>query len=84
MLVTSVEIRAPLTSPMGIGKTGVRIFYDSGVAWNVEQRRQDLPFQQGAGAGVFIAAPLFRINLDAAANLSGGGGRVHFTAGFSF
>ncbi len=68
---------------MRIGKAGVRLFYDAGVAWNVGQRRQGLPHRQGAGAGLFMAAPLFNIHLDAAANLSGGG-RVHFAAGFSF
>jgi hemolysin activation/secretion protein len=83
-LIESVEIRAPLGSPMGIGKAGVRIFYDAGQGWNVGERRSDAMVQQGAGAGVFLLARLINISLDGAANLSGGGGRLHFGFGLRF
>jgi outer membrane protein assembly factor BamA len=83
-VVTSAEIRVPLDSPVGFGRAGVSMFYDAGMAWNVGQRRQDVPVQQGAGAGVFLTASFFQIDLDVAKNLSGRGGRLHVAAGFSF
>lgn len=84
MAAASAELRLPFDSPMHVGRAGVVLFYDVGKAWNVDERAADITLQQGAGAGVFLMLPFVRVNLDAAANLSGSGGRVHFGFGFSF
>jgi outer membrane protein assembly factor BamA len=84
-LVTSVELRLPLDSPVGAGKAGVVLFYDAGKVWQAGERPRAARLRQGAGVGVFvIAAPFFRLAVDLAADLDGRGTRVHAGFGLRF
>jgi outer membrane protein assembly factor BamA len=79
----SIELRIPLTSPMGIAKAGIRVFVDAGSVWDHGQTVSASAFKTGGGVGGFVVASLFQMSLDVAAR-EGGDVRVHFTAGVSF
>ena len=84
MIVTSGEFRAPLTSVLNGAKLGVSVFMDAGKTVDVGASLKDAAWQKGAGAGVFIIAPLIKINFDVAYGLNGGGTRLNLGTGFSF
>jgi outer membrane protein assembly factor BamA len=83
LLGASVEVRIPLSSPMGIAKAGVTLFGDVGTTWNHGERVADARFRCGEGAGFFLLASLFQLNVDVGFR-EGWGTRVHFTTGLQF
>jgi outer membrane protein assembly factor BamA len=83
LLGASAELRIPVSSPMGIAKAGVTLFTDVGTVWNDGQRLADQRFRPGAGAGFFLLASLFQLNLDIGVR-EGWGTRVHFSTGLQF
>jgi outer membrane protein assembly factor BamA len=84
MLVAgTIEMRSPLTSPVSIGKFGIRVFADAGTVYDKGQRYADQTLKQGYGAGLFVTAAVFHLKLDVAHG-KGAGTRVHFGGGISF
>jgi hypothetical protein len=83
-LVTSAELRVPITSVISGGKLGLDVFVDAAKTTDHSLRLDDAEWMRGAGAGVFLIASVFRLNLDVARPLDGGGTRVHFGLGFSY
>ncbi len=83
LVAGSVELRTPFTSPIEVAKTGIRIFADAGTVYDKGQRYTDQTLKQGFGAGLFLSAPVFILNLDVAHG-KGSGTRVYFGGGFSF
>jgi outer membrane protein assembly factor BamA len=83
LVATSAELRVPLTSPLKVGKFGVSLFADSGAVAPHGARLRDQRLHSGAGAGLFVIATVFQLNLDVAKGFDGGT-RVHLTTGFSF
>ena len=83
VVASSLELRVPITSPLGYGKMGVSFFVDAGAAYEAAERLRSARFHRGGGAGVFLLTPVFRMNVDFARNAEGGG-RVHVSAGFTF
>ena len=83
LVAGSAELRAPFTSPIVVAKTGLRIFADTGTVYDKGQRYKDQTLKQGFGAGLFLSAPLFILNLDVAHG-KGSGTRVYFGGRFSF
>jgi len=83
LATSSIELRVPLDSPMGLGRAGVKVFFDAGAVFAAGTSLRDATFHQGAGGGVFFTAPLVRFDLDVGHDLHHGA-RVHVTAGFSF
>lgn len=81
--LAGVELRVPLSSPLGMTRTGISVFADSGAVYDHGVRLRDATFHQGAGAGVFLLAPFLQLNLDVAYGF-GNRLRVHFTSGFQF
>ena len=82
LLATSVELRVPLNSPFAAGKTGFRLFYDTGAVWNVGAVRGSL--LEGVGVGAFLSIPILgTVQFDFGHDLRGGV-VVHSTAGFGF
>jgi outer membrane protein assembly factor BamA len=81
--LAGVELRVPLSSPLGIARMGLSVFGDSGTVYDHGARLKDADFHQGAGAGVFLLAPFLQMNLDVAYGF-GNRLRVHFTTGFQF
>ncbi|MCA1560330.1 MAG: FtsQ-type POTRA domain-containing protein [Acidobacteria bacterium] len=84
MLITSAEIRMPITSVLSGAKLGVSVFADAGQVWDVGASRGDADWHRGVGAGGFLIAPLVAINLDVARGLKTGDTRVHLSSGFTF
>ena len=84
MVVTSGELRVPITSVLHGAKLGVSVFMDAGKTVDFGARLKDAAWQKGAGAGLFIIAPLVKINFDIAYGLNGGGTRLNLGTGFSF
>ena len=83
LAILSGELRLPLTSPLDFGKVGVRLFFDTGTVFGADQHIGQAGFSSGAGAGVFLNAAFFTLQLDAARNLEGGA-RLHFATGVRF
>jgi outer membrane protein assembly factor BamA len=82
-LAGSIELRIPLTSPMGIAKAGIRVFVDAGSVWDHGQTVSASAFRTSVGVGGFVVASLFQMSLDVAAR-EGGDVRAHFAMGVSF
>lgn len=83
LVAGTLELRVPITSPISVGKFGVRTFIDRGTVYDRGQRFTDQDLKQGYGGGIFFALPTFSMNLDLAYS-SEKQFRLHFTGGFSF
>jgi hypothetical protein len=83
-LVTSAEVRVPITSVLSGAKLGLTVFYDAGKAWDFGGRMEDAQWHRGAGAGLFLIASILRINLDIARAIKDGDTHVHLSSGFTF
>jgi outer membrane protein assembly factor BamA len=83
LMAGTLELRVPLTSPMGISRAGFSVFADAGAVWDHGTSLGDAPVRRGGGAGVFLLASIFQLNLDVAVR-QGGGGRVHLSTGLQF
>jgi hypothetical protein len=84
LLITSAELRVPITSVLHNAKLGISVFMDAAKAVDVHASLRDAAWHRGAGAGLFIIAPLVKINFDIAHGLNGGGTRLNLGTGFSF
>ncbi|MGB2715210.1 MAG: FtsQ-type POTRA domain-containing protein [Vicinamibacterales bacterium] len=83
-LVTSAELRVPITSVLSGAKLGVTAFVDAGQIWNAGESRDQAVWHRGVGGGLFLIASIVRINLDVAHGLKTGDTRVHLSSGFTF
>ncbi len=83
LVAGSLELRMPLSPPIDAAKLGIKIFADGGTAYDKGQRYKDQTLKQGYGAGVYMTAAVFRLNLDVAHG-KGTGTKVYFGGGFSF
>jgi hypothetical protein len=84
LLITSAELRVPVTSVLHNAKIGVTLFMDAATAADFNASLRDAAWHRGAGAGLFIIAPLVKINFDIAHGLNGGATRLNLGTGFSF
>ncbi|HXD74277.1 MAG TPA: BamA/TamA family outer membrane protein, partial [Vicinamibacterales bacterium] len=86
LVAGTAEIRAPLTSPLGIAKAGVSAFVDIGTVYDKGQRLADQHFERGIGGGVWFTAAFLRLSLYVAhgAQGTGAGTRVHFGTSVTF
>jgi hypothetical protein len=84
MLVTSTELRVPLTSVLHGAKLGVSAFMDVSKIAEFEANLKDAEWHRGAGGGIFVIAPLVKLNFDIAHGFDGGGTRLNLGTGFSF
>lgn len=82
-VVSSLELRRPLSSPLSLGRVGVSVFGDAGMVQDRGQPLGDGIFRKGAGAGIFLLTPIFQVSLDVARGI-GGGTRVHLSSGLTF
>ena len=83
LVAGTLELRSPITSPIDVGKVGLRVFVDEGTVYDKGQRYADQTLKQGYGAGIFFTAAVFQLNLDVAHG-KGAGTRIHIGGGFSF
>ena len=84
-LIASAELRIPLTSVVSGGKLGMTVFADAAKVGDSVVRLEDARWNKSAGAGLFLIASIFRLNLDVGRQLRDGGStRVHLSSGFAF
>jgi outer membrane protein assembly factor BamA len=83
LVAGSVELRAPITSPLNIAKLGVSAFVDVGTVYDHRARLEDQQFGKGFGGSVWLSAAFFRLNF-AVAHAVRGGTRVHFGTSFAY
>jgi outer membrane protein assembly factor BamA len=79
----SLEARVPLTSPLAVGRFGVKAFIDAGTPWPAGEGLDRQRFERGMGGGVFFGATAFRADVDVAWP-ERGTPRVHLTLGLAF
>lgn len=76
----SAELRLPLTSPLGVGRFGVRAFVDGGATWAHGERPSGARWDRGVGGGLFLTAAVLSAQLDIAWP-ERGSARFHVGAG---
>lgn len=79
----SAELRIPITSPLSVGRFGVKAFVDAGTAYAFGERFQDQQLDRGFGGGVYMHLTVLSVALDVA-KARGRGTRVHFGLGVTF
>lgn len=79
----STELRALLTSPLRVGRFGVKGFLDWGTTWASGSRLADARWHRGVGGGVFFGGGPILLDV-AAAWAEDGSGRVNVGLGVSF
>jgi outer membrane protein assembly factor BamA len=86
LALVSAELRVPLTSPLIMGKFGVKAFIDAGTVYPHGTRLIDREFDRGAGGGVFMSWAVLRMGLDVAWPLRGPTNKPqwHFGLGVTF
>lgn len=62
----SAELRIPVTSPLSIGRFGVKVFADAGTAYTAGDRLTDQRFESGYGGGVYLHLTILSLSLDVA------------------
>ena len=62
----SAELRVPLTSPLVLGRLGVKAFVDAGTVYPSGASLADQRFDRGVGGGVFMSWAVIRLGLDVA------------------
>ena len=83
LAAVSAEVRYPLTSPLRVGRFGVKVFVDAGTVWSAGERLKDQPFERGFGGGSTWAAAAVIMDLDVAWPEEGKP-RAHVGLGISF
>ena len=79
----SAELRIPVTSPLSIGRFGVKAFVDGGAAYPFGQKLADQKFEYGYGGGVYLHLTLIYMSLDVAWAQTTGDVRFHFGMGLT-
>lgn len=82
----SAEVRYPFTSPLYMGKFGVKAFVDAGTVYSAGEKLSDQHLDRGVGAGFFITWAVVRMGLDVAWPVTADKHtpRFHFGLGVTF
>lgn len=79
----SLELRIPITSPLSIGRFGVKAFVDAGTAFASGARLKKQHYESAYGGGVYLHLTLLSVSLDIARS-EAGKTRAHFGLGVTF
>jgi outer membrane protein assembly factor BamA len=63
LAAASVELRIPITSPLNVGRFGVKAFVDWGTIYGVDDKLSDQTFDRGIGGGAYLHLTLVSISL---------------------
>ena len=66
VVAVSAELRIPVTSPLSIGRFGVKVFTDAGAAYAAGEQLADQKLEAGYGGGVYFHMTILRMSLDVA------------------
>ncbi|MEX1127097.1 MAG: BamA/TamA family outer membrane protein, partial [Vicinamibacterales bacterium] len=85
-LVTSGELRVPITSVVTGARLGLTVFMDAVNKLDAGDDIDTSGWRRSAGGGLFLIASVIRLNLDVARGIGrhGGDTRVHLSSGFAF
>jgi len=84
LAAASAELRIPLTSPLSIGRFGVKAFVDVGTAYPFGEKLEDQAgFNRGIGGGAYLHLTIVNVSLDVARSREGDT-RFHFSLGVTF
>jgi len=83
LAAVSAELRIPMTSPLSVGRFGVKAFVDAGTAYAFGERFKDQQLDRGLGGGVYLHLTILSVALDVA-KARGGDTRFHFGLGVTF
>jgi outer membrane protein assembly factor BamA len=83
LAAASAELRIPITSPLNVGRFGVKAFVDWGTIYGVGDRLSDQTFDRGIGGGAYLHLTIVSLSLDVARSLTGKT-RFHFGMGVTF
>jgi outer membrane protein assembly factor BamA len=83
LMAASVEVLAPITSPLSIGKTGVSAFMDVGAAYGSGESVHRQKFDRAIGGSFWVSLTVARASVTVARGL-GQGTRAHVTVGTTF
>lgn len=84
LAAVSAELRIPITSPLTIGRFGVKAFIDAGTAYLAGGKLADQHFDdRGIGGGAYLHLTLISLSLDVARSRAGDT-RFHFGMGVTF
>ncbi|MCC7177251.1 MAG: BamA/TamA family outer membrane protein [Acidobacteria bacterium] len=81
MVAFSTELIVPLTSPLDIGRFGVKLFADRAVAYAAGETLADQPLYWGYGVGAFVNATVFTLGVDVGWREGRGRPNAHATFG---
>jgi outer membrane protein assembly factor BamA len=80
----SAELRIPITSPLSVGRFGVKAFVDAGTAYPFGEKLKDQQrLDRGIGAGAYFHLTVLSLALDVARSREGKT-RFHFGLGVTF
>jgi outer membrane protein assembly factor BamA len=79
----SVELRIPITSPLSIGRFGIKAFVDMGAAYPSGSKLDEQVFDQSFGGGAYLHLTILNLSLDVAKG-KGGDTKFHFGMGVTF
>ncbi len=80
----SAELRIPLTTPLSVGRFGIKAFVDAGTAYAHGQKLSDQRLDRGYGGGAYLHLTLLGLSLDVARAHETGNIRWHFGMGVTF
>jgi outer membrane protein assembly factor BamA len=84
LVAVSAEVRVPITSPMNVGRLGLKAFIDAGAIYNAGDKLKDQNLvDRGIGGGVYFHLTVVSLSLDVARSRSGDT-RFHFGMGVTF
>jgi outer membrane protein assembly factor BamA len=84
LAAVSAELRIPVTSPLSIGRFGVKAFVDAGTAYPFGEALGDQrQWDRGIGGGVYMHLTVLSVSLDVARSREGDT-RFHFGLGVTF
>ena len=83
LAAVSAELRIPMTSPLSVGRFGVKAFVDAGTAYAFGERFKDQQLDRAFGGGVYMHLTVLSLSLDVA-KARGRDTRFHFGLGVTF
>jgi len=83
LAAASAELRIPITSPLNVGRFGVKAFVDWGTIYGVGDKLADQTFDRGIGGGAYLHLTVVSLSLDVARSQTGNT-RFHFGLGVTF
>ena len=83
LAAASAEVRIPITSPLTVGRFGVKAFVDWGTVYGAGEKLADQTFERGIGGGAYLHLAFVSLSLDVARSIDGNT-RFHFGMGVTF